>query len=152
MLQRIDTQQFDLLAFFEGQTLAHGVFEDRSGRPRRRFDVDMTGISDGDRLTLHEMFRFDDGEDQLRTWILRRNGLNRFTGTAEDCVGTAQGGFGDGMAWLRSTLRLQVGKRSIAMDFDDAFYPAGTGLVMNRSVVTKWGVRVGAVFITFWKP
>jgi hypothetical protein len=37
------------------------------------------------------------------------------------------------------------------MRFDDAFYEAGAGLVINRSTVSKWGIRVGQVLIVFRK-
>lgn len=151
MLKRIDTDRFDLLDYFDGQLRASGVFEDRAGRLRRRFDVEITGQGDGSRLILHELFRFDDGECQNRVWCLKREGENGFSGTAEDCVGEATGGFGVGRAWMRSTLRLKVGHRLLAMDFSDVFYDAGKGRVLNRSVVSKWGVRLGLVLIMFEK-
>ena len=43
MLKRNDNASFDLLAFFEGRTHASGVFEDRSGRIKRRFTVEPRG-------------------------------------------------------------------------------------------------------------
>ena len=39
----------------------------------------------------------------------------------------------------------------IAMDFADLFYDTGGGTVLNRSTVSKWGVRVGQVLILFRK-
>jgi hypothetical protein len=43
MLKRNETAHFDILAYFEGRTLADGIFEDRFGKVKRRFTVDMTG-------------------------------------------------------------------------------------------------------------
>ena len=49
------------------------------------------------------------------------------------------------------SLRLKVGKRLVAMHFDDVFYEAGDGAVLNRSTVSKWGIRLGQVLILFRK-
>ena len=37
------------------------------------------------------------------------------------------------------------------MRFDDAFYQAGPGLVLNRSTMSKWGIRLGQILIQFRK-
>lgn len=151
MLKRNETAPFDVLSWLEGRTTAHGVFEDRKGRIRRRFTVEMTGHAEADTLRLAESFVFADGERQQRTWILTRNGDGGFTGRCEDAVSEARGEFAEGVAYLRSELRLKVGTRLIAMSFDDAFYQAGDDLVLNRSTVSKWGIRLGQVLIVFRK-
>jgi len=151
MLKRNDTAPFDLLSWLEGVTYANGVFEDRKGRVRRRFTVEMSGQADGNTLRLHERFIFDDGERQERTWVLTRGTGRNFTGRADDSVAEAQGRFAEGVAYLASDLRLKIGKRAIAMHFDDAFYEAGPGLVLNRSTMSKWGIRLGQILIQFRK-
>lgn len=152
MLKRNDNAHFDLLAFFEGRTSAAGVFEDRFGRQKRRFSVDMMGSAVGNELLLEEDFIFDDGERQKRTWHLTRGTGMEFTGTCEDAVSTARGRFEADKAFLRSELKLKVGSRFVAMCFDDVFYDTGGGTVLNRSSVSKWGVRLGQVLILFRKP
>jgi hypothetical protein len=151
MLKRNDTARFDLLAYLEGLTTAEGVFEDRKGRARRRFTVELNGRSQAGALVVDENFVFDDGERQHRCWTLMRRTENSFSGTCADSVGEARGRLADGVAYLESTLRLKVGSRQIAMDFDDAFYEAGPGLVLNRSYVSKWGIGLGRVLILFRK-
>lgn len=151
MLKRNDSAPFDLLSWLEGHTTAQGVFEDRRGRIRRRFTVEMTGEAEGDTLRLKEHFVFTDGEHQHRTWVLTRSSDGGFTGTCEDAVGQAQGRFAEGVAYLSSQLRLKVGRRMVAMSFDDAFYAAGPHEVLNRSTVSKWGIRLGQVLILFRK-
>ena len=74
-----------------------------------------------------------------------------FTGTCEDAVSVAHGRFESGRAYLTSELRLDVGSRMIAMTFDDVFYDTGEGTVLNRSTVSKWGIRLGQVLILFRK-
>ena len=151
MLKRNDTAPFDLLSWLEGLTLAEGVFEDRGGRVRRRFTVELNGTAEANALRLNERFIFDNGERQERTWVLTRGPDRSFIGRAEDSVSEAHGRFDEGVAYLSSRLWLKVGKRKIAMHFDDAFYPAGPGLVLNRSTMSKWGIRLGQILIQFRK-
>ncbi len=152
MLKRVETSHFDLLTWLEGETEAEGVFEDRSGKVKRRFHVAMTGTATANGLVLDERFVFDDGERLSRVWRLEREGLSSFTGTCEDAVSAAKGRFETGAAYLTSELRVAVGSRSIAMRFSDAFYDIGNGMVLNRSAVSKWGIRIGQVLILFRKP
>lgn len=157
MLKRADHQnpspvRFDLLGFLEGPTLADGIFEDRAGRVKRRFTVDMLGTVKDNKLVLDEGFRFDDGSSERRVWTLVRGTEGRFTGTCEDAVGPAAGFQDAASASMRSVLRLSVGNRRIAMNFDDVFHPLDERTVLNRSFLSKWGVRVGQVMILFRKP
>jgi len=151
MLKRNDSACFDLLTYFEGRTLASGVFEGRDGTPRRRFEVELTGTVQGSLLLLEEHFLFDDGERQQRTWRLLRGSGQDFTGHCDDSIGEARGSFECGRATLDSTLRLKVRNRSIPMTFKDVFYDTGAGTVLNRSTVSKWGIRLGQVLILFRK-
>ena len=151
MLKRNDTAPFDLLSWLEGRTLAEGVFEDRGGRVRRRFTVELNGTAEANALRLNERFIFDNGERQERTWVLTRGPDRSFIGRAEDSVSEAHGRFDEGVAYLSSRLWLKVGKRKIALHFDDAFYPTGPGLVLNRSSMSKWGIRLGQILIQFRK-
>lgn len=151
MLKRNDLAPFDLLTWLEGTSRADGVFEDRRGRIRRRFTVELNGVAEGDVLRLNEHFLFDDGERQERNWRLARGTGGNFTGRAEDSISEAKGRFEAGVAYLSSELSLRVGKRDISMRFEDAFYEIGPGLVMNRSSVSKWGIRLGQVLILFRK-
>lgn len=152
MLKRNENAYFDLLAFFEGRTVADGVFEDRSGRQKRRFTADMTGTVSGRDLVLDEHFVFDDGERQKRTWHLTRGAGHEFTGICDDAVSPARGRFEADRAFLRSELKLKAGSRLVSMCFDDVFYDTSGGTVLNRSTVSKWGIRLGQVLILFRKP
>jgi hypothetical protein len=156
MLKRLDSSTgqagFDLLAFLEGETRADGIFEDRSGRLKRRFTVDIAGRSEGSRLILDETFHFDDGEESQRRWTLDRAAGGRFTGTCADAPVPAVGHCDGGVASMRSTLRLTVGKRLVAVTFDDVFYPVDAATVLNRSTLSKWGITISQVLILFRKP
>ena len=57
-----DTQpKLILEEYFSGRTHAWGLFEDRFGKVRRQFTVDITGTWDGETLRLDEHFTYGDG-------------------------------------------------------------------------------------------
>ena len=90
MLKRNDTAPFDLLSWLEGRTLAEGVFEDRGGRVRRRFTVELNGTAEANALRLNERFIFDNGERQERTWVLTRGPDRSFIGRLSESAGNQQ--------------------------------------------------------------
>ena len=67
--------KLDLYEYFAGEIRAWGLFEDRFGRVRRQFQVDVEGrIEDGE-LVLEEDFLYDDGERDRRVWRIRTGWL-----------------------------------------------------------------------------
>lgn len=54
----------DLKEFFNGQLMAYGMLENRSGVMTRRFTATIDASWEGDQGTLVEEFLFDDGEIQ----------------------------------------------------------------------------------------
>lgn len=156
MLKRVDDKAgfapaLDLARWFAGRTAAAGLFEDRFGRLKRTFVVDVTGSPTGDGITLEEDFRYDDGQVERRVWRIATLPDGRFTGTAADVLGHAEGHVEGRVARMFYTLMVPVGGRRIAMRFDDrmALMPDGTLLASAR--VSKFGLVVGHVFISFRK-
>ena len=47
---------FELFEFFDGSIKAWGLVQNRSGEIVQRFEVDIVGTVNGDRLTLNEKF------------------------------------------------------------------------------------------------
>jgi len=66
--------RLDIFHYFQGNTEAWGMVQDRSGKQIRRFHVEIAGDVIGDTLTLNEHFVYDDGEKQQRVWHIRRVG------------------------------------------------------------------------------
>ncbi len=140
----------DLTRFFHGRATAWGVFEDRFGQVKRRFQIALVGQWDGDTFRLHETFRYDDGEEEERVWNLTPSSDGRsFVGHCADAVGEADGTIAPGIATMRYTFRLKLRDRSIDLAFHDKFYPISAGALLNRTQVTKWGVKVGEVTAFF---
>lgn len=141
----------DLFRYFEGKTLAWGMFQGRDGTLKRRFKVDIVGRVEGDRLTLTEDFVYDDGETQQRIWRIRRVGEGRYVGTADDVVGEANGeSAGSAFHW-RYVLRLPYGEGTVDVSFDDWMFLQQDGVLLNRAKMKKFGLALGEVTLVFIK-
>ena len=142
----------DLKSYFNGDITAHGIFTDRSGKVVRRFTVAMKCAWQGDDGVLDERFVYSDGETQQRIWRLKKLPDGRYTGTADDVVGTAQGqSSGNAFQWSY-TLRLPVDGKTYEVQFDDWMYLMDERVMLNKAVMSKFGVRLGEVTLAFYKP
>ena len=146
------TPVLDLRSYLQGCLQAQGLFTDRAGRVVKRFEVRMEGRWQGDEGTLDEHFRYSDGSTQRRVWKLRHLGQGRYSGTADDVVGVAQGEqAGNAFRW-NYTLALPVDGRVWHVDLDDWMYRMDEATVMNRSSMRKFGLHLGDVTLVFVKP
>ncbi|MBM3513751.1 MAG: DUF3833 domain-containing protein [Alphaproteobacteria bacterium] len=144
--------RFVIEKYFSGETKAWGMFEDRFGTLRRQFVVDITGTWDGTQLVLDERFAYSDGEKDRRVWTITKVDDNTYTGTASDVIGTAQGrSFGNTLNWSYD-LNLKVGDGTWKVHFDDWMYLQPGNVLLNKAVVTKFGVHIGTVTLAFNKP
>lgn len=138
--------------FFDGKTVASGLFQDRFGNVRRQFVVDIDGSWDGKTLTLVEDFTYSDGETEQRVWTLDKLDDHRYRGTADGVVGTASGAaYGNAFNWTYR-FDLKVGDTTLRVDFDDWMFLQPRGFLINKATVSKWGVTIGEVLLAFHKP
>ncbi len=142
----------DLKTYFNGEMVAHGLFTDRSGKVARRFIVKLTGTWQGNQGTLDERFTYSDGRTERRVWRLTDDGNGRWTGRADDVVGSAIGiSAGNALNW-RYTLKLPVDGKVYEVDFDDWMYLMDDKVMLNKAVMSKFGIRLGEVTLSFYKP
>jgi len=142
---------FDLRQYFNGTVLAHGIVSDRSGKVLRSFVVTLRCNWVGDAGTLDEEFVFSDGERQRRVWRLQRLADGSYTGAADDVVGQARGASsGSAFNW-RYTLRVPVSGSVYEVQFDDWMHLVDERTVINKAVMSKFGVRVGDITLSFTK-
>ena len=141
--------RFELTTFLDGHACAWGMVEDRFGRVRRSFSVEMRGGWHDGVFMLDETFTFDDGEIDHRVWRVVPGRHGRFTATSKDCVGVAQGVCTADLIRMSYKFRLRVNSRELVVDFDDRIHRMKDGLAMNRATMRKWGVKVGELFIVF---
>ncbi len=141
----------DLKQYFNGTLDAYGIFTDRSGKVVKRFTVVMKGSWNGDEGVLDEDFVYSDGSLQKRIWRLKRLPDRRYTGTADDVVGEARGqARGNAFNWTY-TLALPVDGRVWHVDFDDWMYLMDDRVMLNTAIMSKWGVKLGEVTLSFVK-
>ena len=144
----------DLEAFFEGDVIAYGIFEDYTQSLKRQFRVNILGTVAGDTLTLEEDFLYDDGETQRRVWVIQNlgqseEGVTLYEGRADDINGVARGEVaGNALHW-RYSLALPVGDTSYDITFDDWIYKQDDHVAINRARLTKFGFEVGSVTLVF---
>ena len=144
--------RLDLRSYFNGPLVAHGIFTDRSGKVVRRFTVQMQCSWQGDEGVLDEDFLYSDGSRQKRIWRLRQTGPNRYVGRADDVIGQAQGEqLGNTFHWTY-TMALPVDGRIIEVQFDDWMYLINERVMLNKAQMSKFGVRLGEVTLSFTKP
>lgn len=144
-----ETPTLDLARYFNGRLQAHGMFQDRSGQVVRRFVVDMEGRWDGDTGVLDEHFTYADGTRDRRIWTLQRHAEGHYTGTAADVVGEARGQtVGNAFRWAY-TLRLPVDGKVYEVQFDDWMYLIDERVMLNRATMSKFGIRLGEVTLSF---
>ncbi len=141
----------DLRTYFNGTVDAWGVFTDRSGKVVRRFTVLMECRWDGDNGVLDEGFTYSDGKTERRVWRITRLPDGRYTGRADDVVGEAQGqARGNALRW-RYTLALPVDGRVWHVDFDDWMYLMDDRVMLNKAAMSKFGIFLGEVTLSFTK-
>lgn len=140
--------------YFEGDVIAYGIFEDYSQSLSRQFRVNIKGTVDGDLLTLEEDFLYDDGEEQRRVWVITNKGtdeagITHYEGRAADVVGTAKGQVaGNALHW-QYIMALPVGDDVYHIAFDDWIYQQDDYVAINRARLSKFGLEVGSVTLTF---
>jgi Protein of unknown function (DUF3833) len=141
----------DLRRYFNGTLDAHGVFTDRSGTVLRRFTVLMQCRWQGDNGELDELFTYSDGTRERRVWRLTRHADGRYTGRADDVVGEAQGQErGNAFHWTY-TLALPVDGKVWEVQFDDWMYLVDDQVMLNRARMSKFGIHLGDVTLSFRK-
>ena len=154
--QQIDTYAnekpvLDLSRYFNGTLDAYGVFTDRSGSVVKRFTVVMTCTWTGDDGVLDEDFTYSDGTKQKRIWKLKKEADGKFTGRADDVVGIALGeSRGNAYHWTY-TMSLPVDGKVYEVQFDDWMYLVDERVMLNKAVMSKFGVRLGEVTLSFTK-
>jgi len=143
------TPLFVLEDYFQGKTRAWGMFEDRFGTVRRQFVVDITGTWDGNILTLNEDFVYNDGEKENRVWEIRKIDDGNYMGKTDNAVGEAAGTLrGNAFNW-QYDFNLKVGDGSWKVHFDDWMFLQSNDVVINIATVSRWGLKMGTVFLTF---
>jgi hypothetical protein len=146
----LSDRDLNLEEFFNGHLTAYGQFQDVFGEVRRRFTVEIEGTWDGEHLRLVEDFVYDDGSTEQRIWTLRQTGPDTWVGTAPGVIGQATGQeSGDTFNW-QYTIDLPIpGDETLRVSFDDWMWLLSEDRLLNRAYMSRFGVPIGEVIITF---
>lgn len=145
----------DLSEYFSGTIDAYGIFTDRSGLVVKRFTVLIEAkwqVLDGKKVgTLDESFEYSDGTKQKRIWKLTEVSPGKYIGKADDVIGEANGSSaGNALNWAY-TLALPVDGTIYHVQFDDWMYLVTPKVMINKAQMSKFGINLGEVTLSFYK-
>ena len=145
----------DLSEYFNGTIDAYGIFTDRSGGVKKQFTVLLVAqwkMVDGKKVgTLDESFEYSDGTKQKRIWTLTETAPGKYIGTADDVVGEALGeSAGNALNWTY-TLALPVDGTIYHVQFNDWMYLIAPKVMLNKAKMSKFGIDLGEVTLSFYK-
>lgn len=147
-----NSPKFLLFDYFIGHTKGWGIVQDRQGNLIRQFVVQINGTIEGDTLILDEDFSWSDGEKSKRIWIITKEGARHFSGTADDVVGTATGAaYGNVLHW-NYHLNIEVDGSRWKVHLDDWMFLQPDDVLINKTKMSKFGIHLGDITITFQKP
>ena len=147
-----ETPAMDLSRYFNGRLQAHGMFQDRFGKVVKRFTVAVDGKWTGNQGVLDEQFSYSDGSTDSRVWHLTQHPDGRVTGTAADVVGEAVGQIAGNSFHWQYTLRQPIGDSVYEVQMDDWMVMVDERVVLNRTRMSKLGIHLGDVTLSFNKP
>jgi len=143
------TPTLDMHKFFSGQIDGWGMFQGRNGEVKKRFYVDIDATHEGDDvIVLNEKFSWADGTKSQRIWRLTEQTDGSWKGVAGDVIGEAKGQVvGNTLHW-NYLLELPVEDKIYKVNFDDWMYLINEDVMLNRSVMKKFGVELGSVTLS----
>lgn len=139
--------KLEIQQYFNGPIQAWGIVQDWRGNVTRRFDIKLIGSWEGDVGKLEEDFSYYDGETQRRVWTIHKIADNQYEGTASDIKGKARGkSSGHAVQW-QYQMHLPVDDTTYLITFDDWMFLMNDGVLMNRSYLRKFGIKVAELTI-----
>lgn len=137
--------------FFDGKLMAHGVLKDRGGKVIRYFSASIDASWSDGIGTLDERFVFDDGERQTRVWTLKPTGDNHYIATAGDVIGEGKMKIAGNSLFLDYVLRIPYDGDTLDLRIDDRMYLVSEAVLLNESIMTKFGFEVGRLMLVILK-
>ena len=140
--------QFDLKTHLSGEILSEGLIFGPNGKMTNSFVAEMFGEWDGDTGTLSEHFTYSNGKVQDRKWFLTLGPDNTFTATADDIPGKATGVVSGSTIMMRYQIVLPEDAGGHQLSVTDWLYLTRDGVIMNRSEMRKFGIKVAELIAT----
>lgn len=140
--------EFVLTEHLNGPILCEGVIYGPLGRVSSSFVAQMMGEWDGTTGTLAEDFTYSTGNTQLRKWYLTVGEGGHFTATADDIIGEAKGVQRGNTVRMTYRIKLSEEAGGHTLDVTDWMYHTGDGVIINRSQMRKFGIKVAELVAT----
>ena len=127
--------QFDPVEFFRGRTQGIGTLKAAFQKPKT-IRVDSVGTVQKDGALLLSQTIHEPGKaPRIRTWRMRREGADRYSGTLSDAKGPVRVNVEAGAIRIRY-------RDKDNLDFDQRLTAAGPREIRNRMTVKRFGIRV----------
>ena len=139
---------FDIRTHLNGPIICEGVLYGPTGRVSSRFVGEFDCVWDGDLGTMNEVFYYDDGSEQTRTWKLALDSNGLIRATAGDVVGEGVGQQSGDTVQLKYRFKLPESVGGHVLDTVDWMYLAPNGTIVNRSQFRKYGLKVAELVAT----
>lgn len=137
--------------FFNGRLIANGIVKNRAGRVERYFTAVINASWKEGIGTLDEDFIFNDGEKQNRKWTLRPQADGSYIATAPDVIGDGILKVSGNSIFLDYVLRISYDGSEYDITIDDRMYLVSDNVLLNESLLTKWGFTVGSLTLVIEK-
>lgn len=142
---------FDLRRLFDGTIQCDGVIYGPAGQVVSRFMARMICTWDENIGHIDEVFHYDGGEVQHRSWDVTLQPDGTMTATAPDILGIARGQQSGSAMCLRYRLQLPEDSGGHVLRATDWMYLLENGVIVNRSQFRKFGVKVAELVATMRK-
>ncbi|NOD94400.1 DUF3833 family protein [Ruegeria sp. HKCCD4884] len=139
---------FSLKEHLNGEILSEGLIYGPNGKMSNSFVARMVGEWKGNSGTLSEYFTYSNGKQMTRKWYLTLGTGNTFTATADDIVGEGRGIISGSTVKLTYRIILPEDAGGHTLDVTDWMYLTEHGVIMNRSEMRKFGLKVAELVAT----
>ncbi len=146
-----NSPKLDIRQYLNGNLEAQGILQDRSGAVIKSFVVKMRGSWQGNKGRLEEHFVFSDGKTDERIWEIEVIDDNNFKARAHDTVGFAKGEQYGNAVKMAYVLQVPVDEKIYDIELTDWIYLIDEKNAINVSQMTKFGLKVGTLTISFKK-
>jgi hypothetical protein len=132
----------DIKEHLNGEMLCEGVIFGPLGRVTSSFVADFSITWNGNRGTMAERFRYNDGTTQDREWRITLGDNGHFSAEADDVLGAGAGIVAGPSVQMRYNIRMPESSGSHILNTVDWMYLTPDGSIMNRSQFRKFGFKV----------
>ncbi len=139
---------FDMKKNLNGEILSEGLIYGPNGKMSNSFVARMVGEWNGNKGTLSEYFTYSNGKKMTRKWYLTLGTGNTFIATADDIVGEGKGTISGSTVKLNYRIILPEDAGGHTLDVTDWMYLTENGVIMNRSEMRKFGIKVAELVAT----